>query len=115
MACSIVCPALGEVREDAERLLEARRRLAIRGACQRLGARLAEIADRLLPHLAAEGVVGEPFDVLGQALPVEPLDGLDDPGVEGYAAGHGGTPSYATSRVRVCLKVYSTSGVRRVS
>ena len=32
---------------------------------ERLGAGLTEVGDRLLPHPAPDGVVGQPFDVLG--------------------------------------------------
>ena len=41
-----------------------------------------EIGARLLPQLSAQGVVGEPLRLLGDALGREPLDGLGDPGVE---------------------------------
>ena len=44
---------------------------------------LAEIGDRLLPQLAAQGVMGQPLDLLGEPVGREPLDRLDDAGVEG--------------------------------
>ena len=75
-------PAAGHVLEGVQRLLELLGGLAIRGAAVGPGARLAKVRHRLLPRLAADGVVREPLDLLGQALGVERLDGLDDPGVQ---------------------------------
>jgi hypothetical protein len=37
---------------------------------------------RLLPQFAPQGVMGEPFDLLAQALPVKCLDGVDDARVQ---------------------------------
>src|SRR5215510_724136 len=42
-----------------------------------------EVRDGLLPDLAAEGMVGEPFDPLGQALRSEVLEGLHNARVQG--------------------------------
>jgi hypothetical protein len=43
--------------------------------------RLAEIGDRLLPKLPAQGVVGQPRGLLGDALGREALDGFGGAGV----------------------------------
>src|SRR5438876_12403433 len=47
-----------------------------------LGAGLPEVRDRLLPYLAPEGMVSQAFDLLGQPIGVEGLDGLHDPSME---------------------------------
>src|SRR5262245_3746503 len=59
---------LGETAKSSERLLEMAYGLAI--GCPRYGAKpcLAEICGRLLPQLAAHGVVSQPFRLLGHAL-----------------------------------------------
>jgi hypothetical protein len=44
--------------------------------------RLAEIGDCPLPQLPAQGVVGQPFSLLADALGSEPLDGPGDAGVQ---------------------------------
>ena len=59
--------------------------------------------DRPLPQLAAQRVVREPLDVVVQAIPIEPLDGGHDPGVQRLAALRSRLP-YATSWVSACLK-----------
>jgi hypothetical protein len=41
-----------------------------------------EISDRLLPQFALERVMGEPVDVLAEAISVECLDRPDDPRVQ---------------------------------
>ena len=43
--------------------------------------RLAEIGDRLLPQLPAQGMMGQPLGLLVETLDREPLDGFDDAGV----------------------------------
>ena len=76
-------PGLGETAEGPERLLQVGNGLAV--GCPRHGPepRLAEIGDRLLPQLPAQGVMGQPLGLLGDALGREPLDGLGDAGVQG--------------------------------
>ena len=76
---------LRDMAERLERLLEVGDRLTVRGAAHRPESRLAEIADCLLPHLAVQGMVGEPFHVLGEPVGVETLEDVDDPGVQGPA------------------------------
>jgi hypothetical protein len=76
-------PDLGETAEGPERLLQVGNGLAIRGPRHGPEPGLAEIRDRLLPQLPAQGVIGQPLRLLGDALGREPLDGLDDAGVQG--------------------------------
>ena len=76
-------PGLGETAEGPERLLQMGNGLAVGGPRQGPEPRLAQIGDRLLPQLPAQGVVGQPLGLLGDALGREPLDGLGDSGVQG--------------------------------
>ena len=75
-------PGLGEVAEGSERLLQVSEGLAIGGPRHGPEPRLAEIGDRLVPQLPAQGVMGQPLGLLGHALGREPLEGLGDAGVE---------------------------------
>ena len=59
-------PGLGETAEGPERLLQVGHGLAIGRPRHGPQPGLAEIGDRLLPHLPAQGVVGQPLDLLGQ-------------------------------------------------
>jgi hypothetical protein len=45
--------------------------------------RLSTVADSLTPNFPLQSVVGEPFDVFGQPVRIERLDGLQDTGVKG--------------------------------
>ena len=74
---------LGEVGQRRQRLLEVCDRLAVGRARERLGAGLPEVGDGLSHSFAPERMVGQPVDVLGQPVGIEPLDGLHDPAVEG--------------------------------
>ena len=67
MVCSVVSRVWGML-ERCERLLQVGDGLPI--GCQRHGPQpgLAEIGDRLLPQLPAEGVVGQQLGLLGNAL-----------------------------------------------
>ena len=76
-------PGLGETPEGPERLLQVGNGLSVGGPRHGPKPGLAEIGDRLLPHLPAQGVVGQPLGLLGDALGREPLDGLGDAGVQG--------------------------------
>ena len=73
---------LGEMRDDVQRLLEVGDRLSMRRAGGRSGARSAQIAHRLRPRLAPQGVVGEQLDLLRAPPAVQPLEGLHDPAVQ---------------------------------
>src|SRR5215217_3256959 len=60
----------GELPNGLQRLLQVRYHLPARRAGYRPCGRLAQIRHRLRPALAAERVVREPLDVLGQAIRV---------------------------------------------
>ena len=55
---------LRDLPQRTECLLEASHRLPVGRPFDRLGTRLAEVPQSFVPHLTAEGVVAEPFDVL---------------------------------------------------
>lgn len=78
--------ALGQMFERFQRMLVSGHRLPIRRSLDPLGASLAEIGHRLLPALAAEGVVGEPVNLFGQPVGVERLHGFQDPGMKRAAS-----------------------------
>ncbi len=75
-----------EMLEGNQRLLKARHRLSKGRARRRFSARLPEVPYRLLPHLSPKGVLGEPVDVLHQAVGIEPLNDLHNAGVQGASA-----------------------------
>src|SRR5262249_18719570 len=79
-------PPLGEMLEPRQRLLEAFDRLPVGGACECLGAGLTKIGERPIPHLAAESVVSEPLDLLGETITIELLDRIRDPGMQGSSS-----------------------------
>src|SRR5262245_53536316 len=66
--------ALGQMRDRRQRLLEAADRLTVGRAARRAGSRLTKVRHRLGPCLAAQGVVSESVDLLGQSIGVFPLD-----------------------------------------
>jgi hypothetical protein len=68
--------------ENAERLLEPDPGVLERRPRGRLESRLPEILHGLLPQLALERVMGEPLDLLSEAICVERLDCADDPRVK---------------------------------
>ena len=77
--------AVDRVRQPCQRgqgVFEPRHGFAMRPAGGRLSTRLARISHSVLPCLTPERVVGQPLDVLGQAIAMERLDGLHDPRVE---------------------------------
>ena len=76
-------PGLGETAEGPERLLQVGHGFAVGGPRHGPEPGLAEIGDRLLPQLPAQGMMGQPLGLLGDALGREPLEGLGDAGVEG--------------------------------
>jgi hypothetical protein len=47
---------------------------------------LAAVRQSLVPHLSPQGMVGEPFDLLGHAVPSEDRQDLDDAGMERQAS-----------------------------
>ena len=76
-------PGLREAAEGLERLLQMGNGLAVGRPRHGSEPRLAKIGDRLLPQLPAQGVVGKPIGLLGDALGSESLDSLGDAGVQG--------------------------------
>jgi len=81
-----VLPMLREVPEDFQCLLEVPQRLVVGRAREGLGARLTQVGQRLVPHLAVEGMVGEALDLFSETIAIEPLDGVHDPGMQGAAS-----------------------------
>src|SRR5206468_665935 len=73
---------LGESLQRAECPLERCRRLPVCRPVEGLGSRLAKVLDGSLPHLAAQSMVTEAFDMLGETVGVEPFDRVDDPRVQ---------------------------------
>ena len=82
MACSRVSRVLRQMREGAERLLEGPHGLAVGRPRQGLLPRLPAVRQGLLPHLPPQGMVGQPFHLLGHPVPGERLQGLDDAGMQ---------------------------------
>jgi hypothetical protein len=64
-------------------LLEVRRRLPIGRTDHCLGTGLAAEGHRLVPGFAPQPMVGQPFDVLGQAVRIQPFERIHNPAVEG--------------------------------
>src|SRR5262245_2022957 len=73
---------LWEVREDAERRLEVLYNLTAGRLCQGLFPCLPAVGQGLVPHFAPQGMMGQPFDLLGYPVPGKPLEGLDDSSME---------------------------------
>ena len=68
--------------QHGQGLVEAGCRLPMSGARGRLVTGLAQVEQRLVPDLAAESMVGEPLDVLGEAVPMERFDRVSRSGRE---------------------------------
>ena len=89
MACSL-SRCLRQMWEDTERLLEVPHGLAVGRPRHGLLPCLPAVRQSLVPHLPPQGMVRQPFDLLGQAVPGERLQGLDDAGMQARAAPGGG-------------------------
>src|SRR5262249_1393379 len=74
-------PGTGQTAESPERGLEVGSGLAIGAPRHRSEPGLAEIGDGLLPHLSAQGVMGQPLSPLGDAFSRKPLNCLGDAGM----------------------------------
>ena len=70
------------MREGLEGLLEVSHRLAERGTVVGPGTGLLAVGHGLVPHLAPNGMMGEPFHVLIEMIGMELLHRLDEAGVE---------------------------------
>ena len=77
--------ALREMLEGCQCLLEARHGLSKGRTRERLGTGLPTVRHGLVPDLAPEGMLGQPFRLLGQTVGIEPFAGFDDAGVQGTA------------------------------
>jgi hypothetical protein len=73
---------LRQVLESLEGLLKGGHGLAEGGAVPGPGASVVAVGHGFVPHLAPEGVVGQPVDLLGHPLPGERLHGLDNQGMQ---------------------------------
>jgi len=71
-----------QTRKCAERLLQVSNGLTVGAPLYGPEPRLAEIGDRLLSQLSAQGVMGKALGLLGDAFGREPLDRLGDAGVQ---------------------------------
>ena len=96
---------LGEMLHGYQRLLEARHRLPTGRACHRLVARLAAVGDGLVPHLAPQGMVRQPFDLIGQAVAIRASRWPPQCRAWRVRRRSWRMVPYATSCVRACLKV----------
>ena len=96
-------PPVRQALERRQRALEVIERLRVGQARRRLDPRLPEVADGLVPDLAALGVVGDHLHVLGETVDEELLDGLDDRGMQRAAMGRP-QREVGDSRIRSCVK-----------
>ena len=83
---------LGEVRQGPQRLLQARHRLPSGRAGHRLVARLAAVGDGLVPHLTPQGMVGQPFHLVGEPVGIALFDGRHNTGIRGGVAARAAAP-----------------------
>src|SRR5262249_22351856 len=74
--------ALREMREGGQGLLDARYSLVWGGPRHSLGPSLPPVRDGLVPHLTLEGMLGQPFRLLGETVGIEPFAGCDDAGMQ---------------------------------
>ena len=72
----------GQVRESPEGLLVSDHGLAERGAVEGPRASLLAVDDGLVPHFTPQGMLDQPFGLLGHPVSGERLQGLDDAGME---------------------------------
>src|SRR5919197_6001751 len=70
------------MREGTERLLEVSHGLTVGRPRHDFLSCLSAVREGLLPYLASQGVVREPFALVCHLLPSKDLQGLDDTGME---------------------------------
>jgi hypothetical protein len=70
------------MREGMERLLDVSDGLAVGRARHRLLPCLPGVGEGLVPDLAPQGMVSQVFDLFGEPVPGECLEGLDNPGMQ---------------------------------
>ena len=73
---------LREMRQRCQGLLQVGHRLLVGRAIGGLAPRLTAVGHRLVPDLAAERVMCQPFHLVGHTVLIEPFDGGDDVAVE---------------------------------
>ena len=74
---------LRELGQDMQGLLIIRHGFAVGRARRGLAPGLPEVGYGFVPDLALQGMMGQPFDLVGQTVGREPLDDLNEPGVQG--------------------------------
>ena len=70
------------MREGLKGLLKGGHRLAERGAVEGPGASLLAVGHGLIPHLAPQGMVRQPLDLLGHPLGRQRLESFDNAGMQ---------------------------------
>ena len=78
----VALATLGEMRQGHQRLLEARHRLPTGRACHRLVAGLAAVGHGFVPHLAPQGMVRQPFHLVGEPVGLALFDGRHNAAME---------------------------------
>ena len=82
MACSCVSRVSGRCGSTLSACSKYATDLAAGRPRQGLLPCLPAVDQGLVPHLAPQGMVRQPFDLLGHPVPGERLEGLDDLGME---------------------------------
>ena len=107
-------PGARQMAERRERLLEVGGGRRVRRAARRPRRGSAAPRHRLVPQLTLHRMMSEALDVVVEALAVScPIASITAAWRARRRASS--MPSYATSCVSACLKVYSTSGTTAVS
>src|SRR5262245_54298279 len=75
--------ALREVPEGCQSLLEVHYSLSESRTRERLDPGLPTVRHGLVPDLAPQGMLGQPFRLLSETIGIKPFAGLDDTGVQG--------------------------------
>ena len=86
MACSSVALFLGQMRQHCDGLLNVRPGLPVRGAANGFFTGATKVTQGLVPHFAAQRMMGQPLDLLRQPIVVELLDRLHDARMQCFAA-----------------------------
>ena len=75
--------ALRQMLHGKQRPLKPDHGLLVSRACHRLGTRLPEISERLVPYLPLEGMVGKRLDLVGETVGIARFNRLNSAGVQG--------------------------------
>jgi len=73
---------LRQMRQGTERLLDISHSLTIGRPCYSLLPRLSAVHQGLVPHLAPQSMVGQPFDLLGHLVRSKCLQGCNNTGMQ---------------------------------